>query len=296
MKKLGIGFRVCGLSMLLAGGAMAQTEAPAEPPTDAPPPAETTAPAEPAPETTAAATADTSASAGGTAQVGTTTGVQTTVAAPQAAAANEGPDHDRFVGRFAVGYFGISQIPLATEDGGSDPVSAPAIGVRYWLSPKLGLDLGLGFVIAGGSSEVDNGVTDAETTDDPTTKGLLIHAGLPIALSCGEHFCFEVIPELNFGFASATVEGDADLDEEDLDLSGNRLELGARVGAEIHFGFIGIPELSLVGSVGLHYRRDSISGERGDASGSRTTWALATTAHEDPWALFTNNISALYYF
>lgn len=197
-------------------------------------------------------------------------------------------DHDGVVGSFAVGYFGVSQIPLLTAGGGDDSVSAPAIGVRYWFTDMVGLDVALGLHIDGGSFD------DGDTSTDLTTRsGFLLHAGVPLALSCGQHFCFEVIPEVNAGFASATDETAAG----DVDRSGNRIDLGARVGGELQFGFIGVPQLALVGSVGLYYTRRSASVDPpGPGEQTATTFQLSSTVESDPWALFTNSISALYYF
>jgi hypothetical protein len=203
--------------------------------------------------------------------------------------APEGRDHDPGERPFAVGWFGVSEIPIATGLGGRATVVAPALGMRYWFSDLVGLDAGLGLAISGGSSEAGG-----ESTDDSTVSGGLIHVGVPLALSCGQHFCFELIPELNAGFAQATIE---DPIADDVDIKGNRFDIGARVGGELHFGFIGVPELSLVATVGLYYRRESWSAETSGVDPVRTTrFSFGTTTQGDPWAIFTNNISALYYF
>ena len=53
-----------------------------------------------------------------------------TAATPIAAKVeDDSPDHERFVGHFAVGYFGISQIPIGTAD--------PA-GAGTWPCPGSG--------------------------------------------------------------------------------------------------------------------------------------------------------------
>lgn len=218
-------------------------------------------------------------------------------------------DHDRFVGHFAVGYFGISDLPVATvtNAGGNPtvdfanptPAKAPIIGVRYWLQPKIGLDLGVGFASVSGSRELVQGTQD-QTTDTPSTTAFAFHVGVPIALATAKHFTWEVIPEATLGFTSGTIKAapaqPGQPANPDTNLSGFFLDVGARAGAEIHFGFIGVPELALQGSIGLHVRREAAKYkiDPNSASVGRTT--IGTTVGADPWALFVNNISALYYF
>jgi hypothetical protein len=215
------------------------------------------------------------------------------------------PDHERFIGHFAVGYFGVSQLPIATPilNGGAisgvtpDNVSAPIVGVRYWLTRTIGIDGGLGLGITGGSTEVVNGGTTT-TTDKQSKFGAVLHGGVPLAFAHGKHYSFLVIPEMNIGFTSGTIK---QLNGPDVDLSGFRFDLGGRVGAEIHFGFIGLPELSLEGSVGLAFHREAFKakttlGNGTTVSGSDGTTTFGTNVQSDPWALFVNNISAFYYF
>jgi hypothetical protein len=251
-----------------------------------------------------------SAQGGVSAQATATAPPASAPSAPPAAAAavsvgparEEEPDHERFVGHFAVGYFGISKLPIALEGAQNgnlarDPnnVNAPVIGVRYWLQRNLGLDLGLGFGWSGGSAEFV--ANNASTSfDHKSLFGLAFHGGVPLAFAHGKHYSFLVIPEATVGFASGTVKGQGPNPPPDQDLSGFKLDLGGRVGAEIHFGFIGIPELSLEGSVGLFFRRESIKWKQDTASASDGTNTISTSVQSDPWALFVNNISAFYYF
>src|SRR6185436_12015249 len=98
------------------------------------------------------------------------------------------------------------------------------------------------------------------TTDDPAALGFAIHGGVPLAFAYGKHYKFLLVPELNLGLTTRTekaqnlapgapVPGD-------IHRSGMLLDLGARIGTEIQFGFIGIPELALQASVGLLFRYD----------------------------------------
>ena len=83
-------------------------------------------------------------------------------------------------------------------------------------------------------------------------------------------------------------------------LSGFYFDIGARAGAEIHFGFIGVPELSLQGTVGLALQRQSVSATTtvagAESSVSDGTTRIGTSLQAPPWAIFTNNIAAIYYF
>lgn len=232
-----------------------------------------------------------------------TTQVTTTVA-PAAAkpAEDEGvSDHEKVVNHLGVGYLGLTSLPLAGGNGIPTSVNAPVIGVRYWLNEKMGLDLGLGFALTSGSSEVVNSASTV-TTDRPSVFGGAIHGGVPLVLAHQKHFTFLAVPELNLGFTSATYKptapnGAAAAPEESH--SGFLLGLGARVGAEIQFGFIGIPQLSLQATVGarMQYERTKVSSEVNGVtnSASNSVFGIGTSVQSDPWAIFANNISAIYY-
>jgi len=239
--------------------------------------------AAPAPPPQPAPAADASASTSGSAQVG----MALPGAAPQAAAVAGSSDHDAVVGRLAVGYLGRNGINIGA--GGAlagVAIDAPVIGVRYWLSDMLGIDAGLGFGMTSGSTDDAMG----ESTDLPGWRLFMVHGGVPLSLASAGHFSFQIVPELNLGIASAsqTVAG------VDASSSGFHLDIGARAGAEIHFGFIDVPQLSLQGSVGLRMNIDSTSADPGDAGSSR--FSLGTTVGDNPWNIFTSNVAALYYF
>ncbi|MFW5739376.1 MAG: hypothetical protein ACOC1F_03310 [Myxococcota bacterium] len=251
-------------------------------------------------------------------------------------------DHDRFVGSFGVGSLGFRRIPIAvnpvvTESGGviqmdadSAVVDAPVVGVRYWFDQSMGVDFGLGIRRTSGTAtwtmherQADPNAQPNEFTfeqDDVSQTGILIHAGLPIALNTGEHYVFELVPEANIGFSTGTVTfqqpvppsvDTPPVNRDDIKISGFRLDIGARVGSEVHFGFIGIPNLALQASVGLFYSMQKIKADGGarpptDPSAPadaqpKTTYEesssdISTTVHDSPWGIFQNTVSALYYF
>jgi hypothetical protein len=230
--------------------------------------------------------------------------VPSTAATPIAAKPeDESPDHERFIGHFGVEYFGVQNLPIGggvagtTGTPAAGTVAAPIIGGRYWLQRNLGIDAGLGFGSYSSSSTVVNGNTTTTTTN-PSSLGFVLHGGVPIAFAEGHHYTFELVPEANLGFTSGTIKAPAGsaAGTPDTSLSGLRLDLGARVGAEIHFGFIGVPELALEGSVGLYLDHQSAKASQGNVSASTSNTSIATTVGSSPWAIFNNTISALYYF
>ena len=205
--------------------------------------------------------------------------------APAAATAAEGNDHDGVVGHFAVGYFGISQLPVgaaptgANQPAGQGIVNAPVIGARYWITPKLGIDGGIGF-----------GYQD---TSGASTWGLAIHGGVPIALGTSHHFTFELTPEATLGFSGGSTPLGVN---QSASLSGFLLDLGAKIGAELQFGFIGIPQLSLQANVGVYLQQEAWGYTAAGTTTSTTATTLSTSVGSNPWAIFTDTVSALYYF
>ena len=225
-------------------------------------------------------------------------------------ATDENTDHDRFVGHLAVGYFGISQLPYASGGAGAggtlatSTVSAPVIGVRYWFTRQFGLDVGAGLSL----SSFSNSQTPAPNPapqNPPTVFGFALHGGIPIALATAKHFTFEIIPEVTFGYATTSIEEPNP--QPNISVNGLRLDIGGRVGGEINFGFIGLPQLALQGTVGLFVRYQNVGASENAytaaggqnvpaVSASSGAFTLGTSVGSDPWAIFTDNISALYYF
>ncbi len=225
----------------------------------------------------------------------------TVVPAKKVAEEDEVSDHEKVVGHIGVGYLGFTTLPLAGGNGIPTSVGAPVIGIRYWLAEKIGLDLGVGFGITSGSSEVVVG-GNSTTTDAPTVLGAAVHGGVPLVFAHQKHYKFLLVPELNVGFAHATFSQNVmpgQPAQPDITHTGFHLDIGARIGAEVHFGFIGIPSLALQATVGAFVRRDStkVSSDAngGTASQSNSVTSFGTSVQSDPWAIFANNISAIYY-
>jgi hypothetical protein len=200
-------------------------------------------------------------------------------------------DHSRFVGDFAIGFLGIQSIDIASDPITGDPttVNAPVIGGRYWLDAGMGIDAGIGFAFGSASTTTETGDQTLET-DLPQPTAFILHGGVPFALADSQYFVFELIPELNIGFGGNTIG--------DNEFRGFHLDIGARAGAEVHFGFIDIPQLSLQAGIGVNlaYNRISVSNDETDTSSSVSSTSFGTTVGNNPWDIFTSSISALYYF
>lgn len=200
-----------------------------------------------------------------------------------------GDDHAAFVGHSAVGYMGISSLPIGgacCDDAGYpqlETVNAPVVGVRHWSRDALGVDAGLGLGIRTRSGQ-------------SSAYGFAFHAGLPIALAHGRHAAFELTPEATVGFTTGTVPAPVGLRVGEGDIGGVLIRAGARAGAEVHFGFIGLPELALQATVGLYWRTEAWHlDQNGIALGANST-TITTSVNGAPWSIFTNTITALYYY
>ena len=193
-------------------------------------------------------------------------------------------DLDRVNPGIGFGWFGFSDVPVGGAAGAT--VEAPVLGIRWWMGAPLGpfrtwgLDLGLG--LARTSS-------DAEPSD-VTRSALVFHAGLPLVVSAAKHVAIVFVPEVNLGLASGQESGGADV-------GGSLFQVGARAGAEVFFGFVGLPQLSLEASVGLHLTRESRSVKPPGAAESDTiTTSFGTSVQAQPWDLFRTSVAARYYF
>jgi hypothetical protein len=298
MRRRGIalGTSVLAFSMATAFAGGARAQEPALQPAPAPAPAPATADAN--------AQAQGGVAVGGAAQGSAQGGGAMTLPPPAAAPANDPPparvapgnsDHDQMVGTLAIGYLGARSMVVGcnagsegTQPGGAcggprQTLNAPVVGIRYWISDVIGIDAGLGMAI--NSLSGNNGFVR------PHSTAFLIHGGVPLALANTGHFSFQIIPELNLGFSSWGMDNNGDG-------SGLHFDIGARAGAEIHFGFIGIPQLSLLGTIGLAFSMDSskFNPPMGAPSLNRSEIAFGTSVQDSPWNIFTSNVAALYYF
>jgi hypothetical protein len=224
-------------------------------------------------------------------------------APPIIAREEAGTDHDAVIGRFGLTYFDITNLPIANPliGGGAPPaaptssnVAAPVVGMRYWFNRRWGLDAGVGLGLAGGSTESVIGGTDT-TVNKTSTTGVAFHVGVPIALAYGKHYTFLVIPNTTLGFTTASYTAPV-AGASEQDLSGFLFDIGARAGAEIYFGFIGLPQLALQATIGLSFRRSVFKWSSAGNSASDGTNTFGTNVQADPWSIFRDAVSATYYF
>jgi hypothetical protein len=208
---------------------------------------------------------------------------------PPAPAVESGPsDLDPSVRRWAIGYAGISQVPVASP---MVPVATvPALGLRYWSSPTMGVDVALGFGWAGGSSNIYG-----TSMDKDGVFAFVLQAGLPFALSTHRHVSFQVIPMAAIAYGKQTIS-DPTGSGNDMDFSGMRVDVGVRAGFELFFGFIGIPELALSATVGAQFEMVKLSRDTATSNDSDTTLSITTTVENNPWDIFAGNVAARYYF
>ncbi|MBN1606460.1 MAG: hypothetical protein JW940_07490 [Polyangiaceae bacterium] len=220
---------------------------------------------------------------------------------PPPPAAPELPDHEKVAGQSGVGLLGVTTVDHVLADGESTSGSSlPLIGLRHWAASKgWGWQLGVGASHHSGTSS--DSTPGRDNVDDPTVWNMGLHFGLPLAVYWDDHYTFLVLPNVNGGY-STWRQLDNDNTPGDQGVSGNTWAVsgGVRVGAEVHFGFIGVPMLTLQGTVGadLVWQRTRVEAVEAGREVTHGRWGLdlRTADFNDPWALFTNSISALYYF
>lgn len=216
--------------------------------------------------------------------------------APEEPADSGQSDHSTVVGHTAAGYLGVSSVPVGGTVG---TVATPVIGVRHWTGERVGLDIGVGLGFERTSSTVE--VNSAETEGPrELAMGIAAHFGLPLVMYHQRHYAFLFIPEADLGIGYAKIDPDPDFIDDELKYLGFFGQAGARVGSEVHFGFMGIPQLSLQASVGAHARyewtqvKQTQLGQK--VSDREDALSFGTTVQNSPWAIFTANVAALYYF
>jgi len=279
----------------------AQVPAPAAPAATAPAGAPPTAPAAPtpppAPTPQAAPTPPTAPLAPPPPAAEPASPATPPVAAVVASEASAPSDLDTEARPWAIGYSGLSQVPLGLDQTTSSSMAqlvdstVPAIGVRYWASPLIGIDVAIGFAWSGGSID-----TNGTTSDKDKAVGLLVQGGVPLALATYRHISFQAIPYFAIAHGQTSRGVSTFPGNPGADLSGTRVEAGARGGFEVFFGFIGLPQLALSATVGFRFEYRKYSASAAGLTNSDTTYGVSTTVQNSPWDIFTGNVAARYYF
>lgn len=211
-------------------------------------------------------------------------------------AAKSASDHDSVVHRIGFGWYGTRNVPMPS-DGGSDGIPTPLVGIRYWVNSLVGLDFAAGTMLTSGETKSKaNGATSS--TYDTTASSLMLHAGVPLSFFHSEHHSIELIPQFEFGYAEGTMKPPSPNTANVLKRTGTGLLVqgGVAVGAEVHFGFMGLPHLALDASLGVFFSHEYSKGEVGTASQEHTRFLLSTSNVNNPWDFFRSNIGARYYF
>ncbi|MFI5302338.1 MAG: hypothetical protein ACHREM_29955 [Polyangiales bacterium] len=217
----------------------------------------------------------------------------------------EATDHDRVVGHWAFGYFGELDVPIGAIGvrTAGDTAAAQMIGVRRWFG-RWRLDVAAGIALDQGTA------TNASTTaDQPSTLIWSAKVAVPYALWVEPHFTVFAGPEVAYGHSGETIAATPattfSAATAEIHHTGQRISVGGRAGAEIQFGFLGLPHLALDATIALTFDATSGSSD-GIASTTSTTGATTTesfshqsiqssTGHQ-PWNIFFSNVAAVYYF
>jgi hypothetical protein len=226
-------------------------------------------------------------------------------------------DHDARVGRLSLAFHGTRTIAAASLEAstvsidgtGSASLSlapeestVPLFGIRYWATKSFGVDVGLGFGFETGSytKVIPNPDPTLDRTEDGASArrtNLAARVATPLSLHSGKHYHLMVIPEVALGYSRALLPGfrasttGAPLD---LRLSGLVFGVGALVGSELSFGFLGAPQLSLQTAWGLRLESRTRSGKIGDAETSMSEFGIGSSFHGEPWQWLTGSLSLFY--
>lgn len=231
----------------------------------------------------------------------------------------EPSDHDDQVGLIALAYHGTRAIPsLATggshvvvaDDGSAtltvtpDSSTIPIFGVRYWFTRRIGLDVGAGIAFESGSfaRRIPNpDPTKDRTEDGASARSLLLasRVALPISLHAGRHYNLMVIPDVTLGVSRASLpafQKSTSGEDLDLQLTAVGIGAGARVGAEVSFGFVGVPELSVQAAWGVQLEAMKRTGRIGAAEATLSDLALGSSTGGGAWRWLTGGFSVFYGF
>lgn len=210
-------------------------------------------------------------------------------------------DHQAVVGRFGVGFEGGALVPEGITTGGFWYASVSAVTARWWWSERLGFELALGFGYNRGSGSERATVGPlyyASRVSEPAAIRFTVRVGAPYALYVGQHVTLLALPQVLFGYARARFWGQRNGADAVVlvDGWGYRLEAALQAGAELHFGFLGMPELALQGMFGVSLRHNWAT-QRFDPE----EWTLERTTVEvgetnSPLDFFRTAVSARYYF
>lgn len=233
--------------------------------------------------------------------------------APAAESSSTPTDHEIVVGAIGLGYLGSSRVglPIAIPVGRGDQAGmnpndrmnirqllVPTLGLRKWFSKRYGFEAGVGLSLSAGGRSAEYGKAST-SIDKETVFALAVRGGVPITVVDTRHMAFMLIPEATLSFATSNIS--AEFEENappDAKMRGVGLDAGLRAGAEVHFGFMGLPRLSLQAGVAVYLTAQWASATVSNQSLTDHSVSLGFGSAGDPWDIFSGvaNMSARYYF
>jgi hypothetical protein len=190
-------------------------------------------------------------------------------------------DHDAVVGHWGIEARRLASVPygLALRPDSGCPLLGPApaatvtppppctvdlgaISVRHWRSRTLAINAGLVFGAGGGQQ-------GARTLDTYFGVGPIV--GLTLLLGNWRHLAIGASPELSYVYFRPSGGGSS---------STTLIDLRAQLEGELHFGFVGVPALSVGIAAGLLFRYESTP----DVS----IWTVSINDGSTVWGTLTN--------
>lgn len=222
-------------------------------------------------------------------------------------------DHQVVIGAWGLGYTGSVQVPLPLafpvgrgDQAGMFPndklslrqVLVPTLGLRKWFSKRRGFDAGLGIALSTGANSAIYEKVES-TVNKETIFALSARAGVPIVALDTRHMAFLIVPEAQIAFATSNIA--AEFEENappEAKMRGFSANVGLRAGAEVHFGFMGLPRLSLQAGVGLYATMQWAAATAYNQYLSTYDFSVGMGSVGNPWDIFSGfaNLSARYYF
>src|SRR5262249_13140203 len=142
-------------------------------------------------------------------------------------------------------------------------VTMGAIGARYWWTRNLALNGGVAFAVGGGR----DGMTTRETH-----LGVGPIVGLSLLVGNWKHLAISASPELAYVYFRPGGEGAGP--------NVHVVALRAALEAEVHFGFVGVPALSigLLAGMGFQYQ----------GAGDTRSWSIGVLGGDSIWGALSN--------
>ncbi len=232
---------------------------------------------------------------------------------PAAGTSTTPTDHELVVGSIGIGYIGSYRVPLpiAVPVGRGDQAGmfpndsmnirqllVPTLGVRKWFSKRRGFEAGVGLSLSAGDTSAELGSTTS-TVDKESVFAMSVHAGVPIMVLDTRHMAFLLVPEATLSLATSNIS--AEFEENappDARMRGGAIDAGLRAGAEVHFGFMGLPRLTLQAGVALYVTAQWASATVSNQSLTDRSVSIGFGSAGNPWDIFSGvaNLSARYYF